>query len=226
MTAASLISSIKTLYVKDFEEDIVLKRFVDPFKDKNDQLIITPNRVTTARGILVIPGIWIILSGMLWLSAIYIGLVFWLDRLDGLIAKKRNLSTLFGKIYDPAMDKVKEVLLLFTFLTVYDLWSLDEPSKYAIVIFMYLLAEGQLFLISLYKLQISKGHPTKFILEENEGANNFGKAKTFVSFAGMLVNIPLLGTSVNPDYIAPIYFLAFILAILSGWNHLSAIQEK
>lgn len=163
---------------------------------------------------------------MLWLSAVYIGLVLWLDRLDGLIAKNRNLSTLFGKVYDPVMDKVKEVLLLFTFITVYDLWSLNEPSKYAIVIFMYLLAEAQLFLISLYKLKISKGHPTKYILEENEGANNFGKAKTFVSFAGMLINIPLLGTTVNSDYLAPIYFIAFILAILSGWKHLSAIQEK
>lgn len=226
MFALTLFNSVKTFYLKDFEEQIVLVKFVDRFKNKNDELIITPNRVTTVRGILVIPGIWMILSGMLWLSAIYIGLVFWLDRLDGLIAKNRNLSTLFGKVYDPAMDKVKEVLLLLTFITVYDLWSLDVPSKYMVVIFMYLLAEAQLFLISLYKLQISKGHPTKYILPENEGANNFGKAKTFVSFTVMLVNIPLLGTSVNPDYLAPIYFIAFLLAILSGWKHLSAIQEK
>lgn len=167
-----------------------------------------------------------ILSGFLWLATAFIAIVFWMDRLDGVIAKNRGLSTSFGKIYDPAMDKETELILLFTFMTVYSLWSANKPSAYAICIFMYLLAESQLFAISLYKYKISKGHPTKFILPEKEGANIFGKAKTFVSFTGMLINIPLLNTSINIDYLAPIYFIAFILAILSSWKHLSVIQKK
>jgi len=221
---------LKDFYYIDIEEKLILEGIVDRFTDKiTGALLITPNRVTTARGILVIPGVWLIFTPFhfhLWLAELIIAIALWMDALDGAIARKRNLSTKFGKYYDPAMDKVKELMILSAFIFYWDLWSITDPGLFLISAFWYLIAEAALFGISLYKHSISGGHPTKYIAPEIEGANSYGKIKTFVSFAGILIIIPLLETEISPDFFAPIFIIAFVMAILSGWKHLSVIQTK
>lgn len=223
------MKSLKDFYYIDIEEKIVLKKFIDSYLDKDGKIICTPNRITTMRGILVIPGILLIFSnftGNIFFAEVIIAIALWMDRLDGAVAKNRNLSTTFGKVYDPAMDKVTELLIFSSFIVFYKMMTHADISIYLYSIILYLGSQAMLFVISIYKYRIIKGHPTKYILEQNEGANNFGKSKTFVSFTWILVNIPMLKSGINPNYFAPVFLVSFVLAVLSGISHLKAIQNK
>lgn len=73
-----------------------------PAKPSNFNL---PNVLTSLR-ILVIPlFLWLVLSGQMWWAfGVFVALMI-TDKLDGDIARARNLVTDFGKIADPIADK-------------------------------------------------------------------------------------------------------------------------
>lgn len=66
----------------------------------------TPNRITIARGLFVIP-IWLCLNAELWwLGIILFAVASLLDGLDGMVAKARGMESELGAFLDPLVDKI------------------------------------------------------------------------------------------------------------------------
>lgn len=81
----------------------------------NRQILTVPNILTIARGLTTVPLVWAILSarfGLALLCVVFAGLS---DLFDGIVARKLNQSSDFGRIMDPIADKL---LLVATFIAV------------------------------------------------------------------------------------------------------------
>ena len=85
-----------------------------------------PNALTILRFILIIPILYFILKGQYVAGFIALTISGLTDVLDGLIARKFNFITNFGKLVDPLADKSTQVAVLaaLTFREVIPLWML------------------------------------------------------------------------------------------------------
>ena len=83
-----------------------MKGFFNAFKNMN-----LPNKLTCVRMVMVVPFVLCMLLGKaegvyMWLSLILFVGASLTDTLDGMIARKNNLITDFGKFMDPLADKL------------------------------------------------------------------------------------------------------------------------
>lgn len=133
------------------------------------------------------------------------------DFFDGLLARKYNAVTAFGKFLDPAADK---------FLLLPTLFYAMRPG----FIFSFLLLayyEVMLFLASCIAF-IWPGNP--FI---KLGANRFGKAKVFSEVVLIALFIfHRLGAEVNSLLFDSLFFFAVIMAFLSVCGHVKWWWQK
>ncbi len=99
-----------------------------------------PNAITVFRILLIPVFIWQFLEGNYYIAAgIY--LVAWFsDVLDGYIARKCNLVTNFGKLFDPLADKLLNLTALF-------LLAFDENTKLPLVFPIIVLAKELVLVI-------------------------------------------------------------------------------
>ncbi len=81
----------------------------------NREAINVPNLLTIARGFAAIPLVWSILSARFGLALVIVFLAGLTDLLDGIIARKLEQSSDFGRLLDPIADKL---LLVATFVAV------------------------------------------------------------------------------------------------------------
>ena len=79
------------------------------------EVLNVPNLLTIARGIAAIPLVWCILYARFGLALVIVFLAGLTDLLDGLIARKLEQSSDFGRLLDPIADKL---LLVATFVAV------------------------------------------------------------------------------------------------------------
>lgn len=174
-----------------------------------------PNRLTIFR-MTLIPVVLILLflsdgkfhlpqrtqSDLGWIAGWIFALASLTDFLDGYIARKRNIVTIFGSFLDPIADKFLTVSCLIMLL------SLARLNSLVVII----LVLREMYMTSLRLLAMNEGLQVP--------VNNLGKWKTAAQMAG----IPMLMANETWYFIAlPLFgkILIYVAGILSLW---SAIQ--
>lgn len=159
-----------------------------------------PNKLTILR-ILLVPIMVIIpylkIQGVFWdipISFLIMELIFIIasitDKLDGTIARKRNLVTTFGKFLDPIADKI---LVLAALIILVELGKI--PGWIPIIVLF------REFVVSGYRL-IAVGNGGKVI-----AASIWGKLKTVSQMIAIILAFIDIGT-----------FFEFTKGTLSGWH--------
>lgn len=160
-----------------------------------------PNKLTVFR-IAVVPVFIAILlfdHGIAYLAAC---ILFWVagftDYLDGRIARSQNLVTNFGKLMDPAADKILVVAALVMMITIP---VLSVPA-WAIVI----IVSREFFVTGFRSIAADQG----VVL----AANNWGKAKTVIQ---MFYIWFFLGAAAAVELIVALQPFAPVVATASYW---------
>lgn len=169
-----------------------------------------PNKLTVFRLILIVPIVYLLISreqliyltGDLRLFKITNYVVVFLfivasitDYYDGVIARKLNLITNFGKLFDPFADKLLVISVLLVF----------AAYRYVSVVLVLIVIARELFITSYRALVATKG---KVI-----AADVLGKYKTFFQMIMIIVAL-LFNTSilVNNLLLMPSVLLSLISA--------------
>lgn len=171
-----------------------------------------PNMLTLSRPFIGLPAIYLSLyqnRTLFTLLALLIFIFFsWTDWLDGWWARKNKVETLWGKVLDPASDK-----LFFILTTIFVGIPLALFKQFTLLIMLEVLLAifGLTGIIMLRKNQSGI----------EVGANKWGKRKVWaeITFIGLLF-IQRFGLSINIYFLSLILWLAMILAILSIKGHL------
>lgn len=167
-----------------------------PAKPSNFNL---PNVLTSLR-ILVIPlFLWLVLSGQMWWAfGVFVALMI-TDKLDGDIARARNLVTDFGKIADPIADKALIAAALISL-------SLVDELFWWVTVVILVREVG----ITLWRL---------FGVDYVVAASRGGKLKTVTQTVGMgMLILPL------PHWVWPVEWIvvgaAVVLTVFTGIDYL------
>lgn len=193
-----------------------------------------PNKLTILRIILVpimcivpflpIDGVFLNISYTYWIINIIFILASLTDKLDGTIARKRNLVTTFGKFLDPLADKI---LVLAAMLILVEDGNL--PAWIPIIVLF------REFLVSGYRLiEAQKGGKVV-------AASIWGKLKTvtqmiaitlaFVNINGTNTYSNFLYASLTPLELSiniattVIMTISVIACVFSGWDYLKNSKE-
>lgn len=169
-----------------------------------------PNILALSRPLVGLPAIYFSLRQDLIFLALILFLGFALtDLVDGWYARKNKVVTLWGKLLDPAADK------LFFILTPVLIGIPPALSKQFIVLIILEITLATLGLIGLI-MQL-RGNQSRIEVS----ANSWGKKKTLMEsvFIGLLF-IGKLGLDLNIQVLNIILWFAMGLAILSLWGHI------
>jgi phosphatidylglycerophosphate synthase len=90
---------------------LIYNYFVEPTSDFHNNLGLTPNALTSISLILTLLSIYYIYKKNYILGAIFYFVGYFYDCLDGYNARKFNLVSKFGDLYDHASDIIKIILL-------------------------------------------------------------------------------------------------------------------
>lgn len=104
-------------------------RLLNPLLELFVRSGLSPNVITTI-GFLVTAGAGVsFFFGRLQLGGLLVLLGGLFDVIDGYVARKRGLSTVFGSFYDSTLDRISEVVVLLGVLSLYngDYPTLGEP---------------------------------------------------------------------------------------------------
>ena len=88
------------------------------------------NKITIARALLIVPILWLFLSGQRLAAFFLFGVASAGDVLDGMVARARDEITTWGKALDPAADKALYVSLVFA------LYVVSDISLLAVILFL------------------------------------------------------------------------------------------
>ena len=92
--------------------DIIIFKFIDKHLHIFYKLGLTPNMVTTLSIIFGLLSAFQIIQNRLWLAAIFWLIAYYLDCVDGKLARKYNMVSKFGDLYDHIGDLLKFVAVL------------------------------------------------------------------------------------------------------------------
>jgi len=147
------------------------------------------------------------------LAALLFLIAYFFDLIDGPLARVKNQVTEFGKVLDPAADKI-------VFLSVLYVVGKGNLS----VILIYIIFSLEIILASLPI--IFRPIATRVGLTVSLGANIYGKIKMFFQSAGMIILFILLvwEKSVLPATL--IFVIAIIFSLLSILGHVFAVRKK
>lgn len=181
------------------------------------RLVTVPNQITIVR--LLLTALFVIAreSGMPWgatIAALAFGLAVLSDYLDGVIARRQQSETDFGRLMDPLADKVLIAAALVCLA-----WSHDIPAWAAIVLI------SRDFLITGLR-QLALSHGTVL------AADPAGKTKTASQMVmiGFFLLRDMFGEWIHaassPVWVISIghvlIALSVILSIYSGWRYAAA----
>ena len=165
------------------------------------------NKITIARILMIPLFVVLLLHGRGTLSPLWAALVFVTasstDKLDGMIARKFDMITTFGKFLDPLADKllVVSAIICLTYLGI--------CSPYVGII----ITARELIVTAFRAVAMGQG----VVL----AADNWGKAKTFVQNVAVSV---VLGSLVWPELELMGFWLlwaAAVITIYSGYRYLA-----
>jgi phosphatidylglycerophosphate synthase len=92
--------------------DIIIFKFIDKHLHIFHKLGLTPNMVTTLSIVFGLLSAFQILQNRLWLAAIFWLIAYYLDCVDGKLARKYNMVSKFGDLYDHIGDLLKFIAVL------------------------------------------------------------------------------------------------------------------
>ncbi|PIY96048.1 MAG: hypothetical protein COY66_05185 [Candidatus Kerfeldbacteria bacterium CG_4_10_14_0_8_um_filter_42_10] len=190
------------------KNEVMLKKIAFRFPDS-----ITPNFLTLVRILMAIPIILAAEEKRYLLAALLFLIAYFFDLIDGPLARVKNQVTEFGKVLDPAADKI-------VFLSVLYVVGKGNLS----VILIYIIFSLEIILASLPI--IFRPIATRVGLTVSLGANIYGKIKMFFQSAGMIILFILLvwEKSVLPATL--IFVIAIIFSLLSILGHVFAVRKK
>ena len=185
-----------------------------------------PNKLTVFRILLVpiiviipllnLQGIWLGIPVAYWLINIVFIIASITDKLDGSIARARNIVTTFGKFLDPLADKI---LVLATMIVLVEFGKL--PAWIPIIVL------AREFLVSGYRLLAVQKSGAVI------AASVWGKLKTVtqmiaiplalidINAFGAFINGGLTGFSLVLNVLATVtMFISVIATIFSGWDYI------
>ncbi|MFI3237643.1 MAG: CDP-diacylglycerol--glycerol-3-phosphate 3-phosphatidyltransferase [Lachnospiraceae bacterium] len=155
-----------------------------------------PNKLTVFRVVLVIPFVIVLLGGYNDYVALLLFVVACLtDFFDGMIARKYNLITNFGKFMDPLADKLLVAAAMICLI------ELDRIPSYIVVIII-----SREFIISGFRLVASDNGVVI-------AASKWGKYKT--TFQMIMVILMIMNISVIATLTTAIMWIATVLTIIS-----------
>ena len=157
------------------------------------------NMITIARALLIVPILYLFLSGHRVAAFFLFGVSSAGDVLDGMVARARNEITTWGKALDPAADKALYVSLLFS------LYVVGDISVVAVILF---LAPQVALGVGAIALRVKR--------QAVQGARMIGKAAALLSFlaiAFLIIGWPggrgLFYAAIAATYVATLdYFRA------------------
>jgi hypothetical protein len=134
-----MVNKIPSEYENFF--DIILLKFIDTHLDKYYEFGLTPNIVTTFSLISGCLSAYLITKNKFTESGLLYLLSYYFDCVDGKLARKYNMVTIFGDYYDHFSDIIKVVLI------VYALYKNDsiKMKKYILIIIL-------LFILAMYQM--------------------------------------------------------------------------
>ena len=176
-----------------------------------------PNMLTIIRIILVPVFIWLIISSsvrnnILWATVVFI-LASITDYFDGMLARKFEIISNFGKIMDPLADKILVISALF---------GLSLELKYISIIVVIIIILREIAVSILRSVYAKKGI---FI-----AANIWGKLKTVTQMTGIIIAL-IYGSfdrtsgflkHIEKSFLLGIniyFWLVALITILSGLNY-------
>ena len=165
-----------------------------------------PNILTLFRLLLVPLFAWLVLAeGNWWLAAGVFVLAGLTDVLDGYIARKFNMITDIGKVFDPLADKLMQVtavlcLYLCGMLPPWVLWLIVVKECTMVVTAVYM-----------------------FIRKVVTYSDWYGKAATVVFYAAVLL-IMISGNGAEPYGVYP--FVLAVCAVFPGLGYLIRLIKK
>lgn len=128
---------------KEYENplDTILLNFIDTHLDKFYQMDVTPNMITTLSLTTGITSAYFITKQKFFLAGLLYLISYYFDCVDGKLARKYNMTTIFGDYYDHFSDIIKVILV------VYALYVNDKVKmkKYILIIII-------LFILAMYQL--------------------------------------------------------------------------
>lgn len=191
--------------------------------DKNDAFLqrmakhlpnsITPNFLTFIRIMMAIPIILAAEEKRYLLAALLFLIAYSFDLIDGPLARVKNQITEFGKVFDPAADKI-------VFLSV--LYFLGKEYLPAILLYAIFILE--LLLVSL--VIVLKPIAAKLGFTAELGANIYGKVKMFFQTLGIVTLLTLLIFNSNVTAAVIIFAIAACFSVFSILGHLFAVRKK
>jgi CDP-diacylglycerol--glycerol-3-phosphate 3-phosphatidyltransferase len=172
-------------------------------KNKNFNL---PNQLTTFR-FLCIPLIVLFMSFkgqfLSFLGALFIGLAFITDMLDGYFARKHGEITVLGKFLDPLADKILVVISMIMLV------HLDRVSVYIVIVII----ARELAITGLRAIAVSEG----IVIQ----ASKLGKFKTiFQAVAILALTLHYEYFEVDFHRVGLVFiWIALALTLWSGWDY-------
>ncbi|CAM2061463.1 CDP-diacylglycerol--glycerol-3-phosphate 3-phosphatidyltransferase [Desulfovibrionales bacterium] len=207
------------IYPIDDTRDYVHKAMARYARTKDYRMLNLANKITLAR-ILAIPFIVVLLYFPNRVSCLVAMLVFIVasltDIVDGIVARRKNLVTNFGKLLDPLADKL---LISSVFIVLVQLHDISGrpwvPAWVAIIIIC-----RELVVTGLRGISAEKG----LVL----AADRFGKLKTFLQ---VLALCPLVlhhhWFSFDPRPIGEILlYIVLLMTVFSGGNYLMQVYRN
>lgn len=144
--------------------------------------IITPNRITFGRLLMVIPIIGFLLEGHAILATWGYIIASLTDALDGWLARRYRMVTTTGAWFDPLVDKIFGVglLLVAISLTPTRLWAISR-----LILYSYLALELTLLLIR----PIKRAYEFWWSCKIGHEANPFGKLKVWCNASSTVASM-------------------------------------
>jgi len=159
-----------------------------------------PNWICSERVIIGWLGLYLYFyTNLYWLGVLLFTISAFLDGVDGLVARKCGLISLFGEEYDPLCDKLTYLpaMFIFAYLELLNIWAIN--------FFIGIEFFGQFvvrYFVKRWNFSVA--------------ANNFGKIKAVLCFA-LIIYCAFLDDGLGlPDFTRQVTYLCIILAVASA----------
>lgn len=166
-----------------------------------------PNFISLSRVILILPIIYLIMSGNNYLALVVFFIASFTDFLDGFLARKTNNETILGSNLDLLADKIF-VCVLLIFISFH-----FDNFIFLIMTLLILTREFTVNMIRQYFLELGEKNRSK--------VNFFGKFKTFFQFLSIGVSIIFLDSQ-HSKLAEFLIILSALFAWLSLLNYIYA----
>ncbi len=191
---------------------------------------LTPNGISYARTIIGIFALNLFVQGYAITAFVILTLSLYLDHIDGVWARRYNMTTRWGAYIDRTCDKI---LILFWVGYFAQSFTKNPPEKYA---WLYLISLGFLWIVEFISLIISIFHwwieytANQFFIITDNKAKTSGKIKMLLECVGILTLIPLVHWSFTDQFTSTIFIsltmgVATIMGIISLLGHIHNIEH-